>query len=197
MDSLFGFIGKDYAMLAADANAARSILVFKQDEDKIIPLSKKMAMATSGAQGDRVQFSEYVHKNIVLNELRAGFPMSCVATANFVRNEISANLRRKPFNVNCLLGGFEAGKGSCMYYIDYFGTMHKMNFGCHGHCAAFCLSLFDRHWEPGMSLEDGKELMRKCFTELKVRYLLNMPKFVVKVVDANGVHEINLSDESE
>ena len=48
-----------------------------------------------------------------------------------------------------------------------------------------------------MSLEDGKELMRKCFTELKVRYLLNMPKFVVKVVDANGVHEINLSDESE
>ena len=118
MDSLFGFIGKDYAMLAADANAARSILVFKQDEDKIIPLSKKMAMATSGAQGDRVQFSEYVHKNIVLNELRAGFPMSCVATANFVRNEISANLRRKPFNVNCLLGGFEAGKGSCMYVLS-------------------------------------------------------------------------------
>jgi len=114
MDSLLGFVGGDFAILAADANAARSILVFKQDEDKIVPLSKKMAMAASGAQGDRVQFSEYIQKNIVLNELRAGFPMSCVATANFVRHEIASNLRRKPYNVNCLLGGFEAAKGGCL-----------------------------------------------------------------------------------
>ena len=201
MDNLFGFKGDGYAMLAADTNAARSILVFKQDEQKIAPLSKKMIMATSGAQGDRVHFSEYIQKNIVLNELRNGFPMSCVATANFVRNEISSNLRRRPHNVNCLLGGFEKDKGSCLYFVDYFGTMHKMNFGCHGHCAAFCLSLFDRHWEvrltgascagviptcfdqnqisavpllmllllqPDLSLEQGIELMRKCFTELKV-----------------------------
>jgi len=46
-----------------------------------------------------------------------------------------------------------------------------------------------------MTLDEGKELMKKCFTELKVRYLLNMPKFVVKVVDANGVHEIDLAAE--
>lgn len=49
-----------------------------------------------------------------------------------------------------------------------------------------------------MSLEEGKELMRKCFQELKVRYLLNMPKFVIKVIDANGVNEITLGgDEGE
>jgi hypothetical protein len=43
-----------------------------------------------------------------------------------------------------------------------------------------------------MSLEDGKELMRKCFHELKVRYLINIPKFIVKVADANGIHTIDL-----
>ena len=46
--------------------------------------------------------------------------------------------------------------------------------------------------QPNMSLEDGKELMRKCFYELKVRYLINVPKFTVKVVDANGIHTIDL-----
>ena len=111
-----GFRGKDYALLAADTNAARSILLFKQDEDKIVPLSRKMIMATSGNQGDRVQFSEYVQKNIVLNELRAGFPMSCTATANFVRAQISSALRtRRPIQVNSLLGGFEEKKGSSLY----------------------------------------------------------------------------------
>jgi 20S proteasome subunit beta 4 len=115
MDSILALVGKDYALLAADCNAARSIMVFKQDEDKIFPLGKRMAMAAAGAQGDRVQFCEYIQKNMVLNELRLGFPMSCVATANFVRHEIAATLRRKPYNVNCLLGGYEEGKGACVY----------------------------------------------------------------------------------
>ncbi len=36
MDSVFGLVGKGYVLLAADATAARSILVFKHDdEDKV------------------------------------------------------------------------------------------------------------------------------------------------------------------
>jgi hypothetical protein len=35
MDSTFGLVGNGYVLLAADATAARSILVFKHDEDKV------------------------------------------------------------------------------------------------------------------------------------------------------------------
>lgn len=35
MDSVFGLVGDGFVLLAADASAARSILVFKHDEDKV------------------------------------------------------------------------------------------------------------------------------------------------------------------
>jgi hypothetical protein len=35
MDSTFGLVGQGYAILAADATAARSILVFKHDQEKV------------------------------------------------------------------------------------------------------------------------------------------------------------------
>jgi hypothetical protein len=37
MDSLFGLVGDGFVLMAADTNAARSILVFKRDEDKVGP----------------------------------------------------------------------------------------------------------------------------------------------------------------
>lgn len=35
MDSIFGIVGKDFVLLAADCKVVRSILVYKDDEDKV------------------------------------------------------------------------------------------------------------------------------------------------------------------
>lgn len=35
MDSVFALVGDGFVLMAADASAARSILVFKHDEDKV------------------------------------------------------------------------------------------------------------------------------------------------------------------
>jgi 20S proteasome alpha/beta subunit len=35
MDSVFGLVGDGFVIVAADASAARSVLVFKQDVDKV------------------------------------------------------------------------------------------------------------------------------------------------------------------
>jgi hypothetical protein len=35
MESVFGIVGKDFVLFAADAKVARSILVYKDDEDKV------------------------------------------------------------------------------------------------------------------------------------------------------------------
>lgn len=42
-----------------------------------------------------------------------------------------------------------------------------------------------------MSKEEGIELVGKCVKELSHRFLVNLPSFAVKVIDVNGIHNMD------
>ena len=82
--------------------------------------------------------------------------------------------------------------GASLYYLDYMGSVNKVNFGCHGYAASFVLSIFDREWKEGLTEAEGIDLVKKCIAELQIRFLIHMPKFLVKIVDKNGIRVIDL-----
>ena len=84
-DVLIGFTGGDYAMVLTDTAAARSIVVFKNNEDKILGLDHFKLLGMSGPNGDRNAFGEYVQKNVHLYQLKNNIPLSTHAAANFLR----------------------------------------------------------------------------------------------------------------
>lgn len=43
-----------------------------------------------------------------------------------------------------------------------------------------------------MTLEEGKELARKCIHEIQKRLVLNIPNFIVKCIDEKGITELKL-----
>lgn len=94
MDFLIGFTGKDYAILAADANAARSIMVYSQALDKIRELDSHKLLAVAGDAADCIQEPEYIQKNLTLYAMRNGVQLTTHAAANYIRGEKSYNLRR-------------------------------------------------------------------------------------------------------
>ena len=47
-------------------------------------------------------------------------------------------------------------------------------------------SLLDAHWKKGMTEAEGLHLMDLCIAELAKRFMINMPNFLIKVVDRNG-----------
>lgn len=192
MDCLLGVQGKDYVIFAADQSQSRSIVVFKTDEDKILKLDDSKMMAAAGPAGDRYQFCEFVQKNLHLHEMRTGITLNTKAAANWTRNELAFALRRNPFQVNLLVGGYDEGKGPELYFMDYLASMHKMPCAAHGYGASFTLSVMDRYYKEGMNLEEGKDLIRKCIKELHSRFLINVPNFIIKVADKDGVREIEL-----
>merc|ERR1719231_86350 len=192
MDSVFGLVGEDFVMVAADAAAARSILVFKHDEDKITPLDSHKVIAASGTPADCVNFVDYINKNMKLYELNNGVNLSTKATANFIRNELATALRKGPYQSNILLAGHDAQDGSTLYTMDMYAALSKINFGAHGYAANFILSVFDRDWRKGMNVEEGIEVIKKCIHELNTRFLISQPVFIVKVIDKNGIRVIKL-----
>ncbi|ORY97931.1 nucleophile aminohydrolase [Syncephalastrum racemosum] len=194
MECLFGITGKDFTLLAADTTSARSIVVMKGNENKSRILNEHTVMLFTGEPGDTVNFAEYIQRNIQLYKIRNGMDLSPKAAANFTRRELADSLRsRHPYAVNMLLGGFDVKTNTPqLYWVDYLGAMASLPYGAQGYGAYFCTSLMDRYHYADMDLEEAKELMRRCIQELKTRFIVNLPRFMVKVVDKDGIKDIEL-----
>ncbi|XP_012889501.1 PREDICTED: proteasome subunit beta type-2 [Dipodomys ordii] len=42
-----------------------------------------------------------------------------------------------------------------------------------------------------ISREKAVELLRKCLEELQKRFILNLPTFSVRIIDRNGIHDLD------
>mmetsp|Transcript_32702 Transcript_32702/g.104249 ORF Transcript_32702/g.104249 Transcript_32702/m.104249 type:complete len:206 (-) Transcript_32702:301-918(-) len=200
-DCTFGFVGQKhkFVVVAADRSAARSIVVFKQDEDKVLELDASKLLGSAGSAPDGVAFTEFIQKNVALYEIDNGTRLDTFATANFIRNELAQALRRGPYQTNLLLGGLDresplyADDEASLYYIDYLASSNKVNFGCHGYASNFILSIFDKEWHPDLTVDQAKDLVQKCIDELQKRFLINLPAFTVKVLDKDGIRNLPLA----
>jgi 20S proteasome subunit beta 4 len=50
----------------------------------------------------------------------------------------------------------------------------------------------DMYWHAEMTVEEAIVLTRKCLAELKIRFIGNLPGFVVKIVDKSGIRVIEI-----
>uniref|UniRef100_A0A3Q3KWN5 Proteasome subunit beta n=1 Tax=Mastacembelus armatus TaxID=205130 RepID=A0A3Q3KWN5_9TELE len=193
MEYLIGIQGPDFVLVAADNVAASSIIQMKHDYDKMFKLSEKILLLCVGEAGDTVQFAEYIQKNVQLYKMRNGYELSPSAAANFTRKNLADYLRsRTPYHVNLLLAGYDDTDGPGLFYMDYLSSLAKAPFAAHGYGAFLTLSILDRYYRPGQCREMPRavDLLKKCFEELKKRFILNLPSFNVRLIDKEGIHDL-------
>lgn len=178
-------------VLATDQSNARSILVYQTNLDKIKELTSHSAMGVSGPNCDLVNFTEIIAKNLQLYELaNDGTKLSTHAQANFCRGELAAALRKGPYQVNVLLGGYDPSGSSSLYFLDYLGALQKVPYGSQGMSSNFCLSIMDRECHEGMNETEALTVIDHCIGELKTRFLVHQPNFIIKVIDKDGVRVV-------
>lgn len=145
-------------------------------------------MGVAGPNCDLVRFTEYIAKNLALYQLNHdGTQLSTKAQANFCRSELADALRKGPYQVNLLLGGFDEETGPALYFMDYLAALEKVNFGSHGYASNFCLSIMDKEYRDDLSEEDALKIIDYCIHEIHTRFLISQPNFMVKVIDKDGV----------
>ncbi|KAE8216639.1 hypothetical protein CF327_g223 [Tilletia walkeri] len=195
MEALFGITVKGATIIASDCNSARSIVKMKTDDDKQKVLSKHLIMAFTGESGDTLQFSEYVERNLRLYGIRNHVELRPKAAAAWTRNQLASSLRsRRPYQVNLLLGGFDIPSSTpALFWIDYLGTLATVPFAAHGYGANFTMGTLDRYHRLDMSVEEGLVLLRRCIGELQKRFIVDLGKFQVRVIDHNGVRDVDIS----
>ncbi len=103
-------------------------------------------------------------------------------------------LRRAPWQVQCLVGGYEDKTGPELYWLDYLGTLSRSMIAAQGYATHFVLSILDNNFKKvgqsssqDMSQEEAFDVMKLCFAELKNRFLVSQASFIIKVVSKDGI----------
>uniref|UniRef100_A0A6G3MJ93 Proteasome subunit beta n=1 Tax=Henneguya salminicola TaxID=69463 RepID=A0A6G3MJ93_HENSL len=192
MEFLIGIQFNDFVLLASDRRKSRSILTMKDDADKMYKLSEHNMMITSGEGADDVNFSEYIQRNIKLQILQTDIEPTIHNVANFTRHELAKSLRtRHMYAANMLIAGWDSNQGCSLYSLDYLGSLVKVPFGCHGHASAFALSALDRFYRPDMNINEAVQLLSVILKDIQKRFVVNIPKLLVRAVGREGISMIN------
>ena len=193
MDSVFGISGKEWAIVVADSSVNRSIFNLKQGEDKVKQLNEKSVLAMSGEQTDRDTYGSLVLRNLKLNEFKMGHRLSLEAQAQFARTLMAEALRKGPYQVNCLMGGYcDLDQEAKLYWMDYLGSLQKVQKGAQGYASYFVSSVLEEHFKADMTLDEGKKCIDDCIKELRTRFIISHPNFIMKIITKNGIEVVNI-----
>jgi 20S proteasome subunit beta 4 len=191
-------------ILAADQmNASYGILILQENMDKIPILStnnnnNSTMMAVCGPNCDIMNYSNAIQQHIQTYHYQNNQTISLTtkAQAYYARHVLSTALRRGPYQVDLLLGGVDMAKNntteSSLYYIDYLGTLQKINYGCQGYCTQFCLSIMDEQYNKyqKMSKDDALRIIKMCIKEIQKRFLPQQKYFIIKCIE----HDVSTNE---
>lgn len=194
MDIVLGIKVKDAVIIATSKAATRGISIIGEKDDKTRKLSDHTLIAFTGESGDTVHFAEYIQANIQLYGIRENYELSPKAVASFTKNELAKSLRsRKPYQVNVLVAGYdEKKKEPSLNWIDYLGTNVELPYAAHGYAGFYTFSLLDHHYRPDFTTQQGMDLLKLCLEELQKRLPIDFKGVFVKVVDKDGVREVEV-----
>ncbi|KAF3916486.1 hypothetical protein ABW20_dc0100671 [Dactylellina cionopaga] len=192
MDVLLGIRGKDFVIIGTSKAFLHGITVVKDTDDKTRVLNDHTLLAFSGEAGDTIQFAEFIQANTQLYTMRHSYDLPVSNVASFVRSELASSLRsRHPYTVNMLIGGYDTKKEKPeLYWLDYLASSAEIPYAAHGYAQYYCLSILDAHYKKEMGVDEVVGLMKDCHAELKRRMPIDFKGLLVKIVDKDGVREL-------
>jgi 20S proteasome alpha/beta subunit len=76
-----------------------------------------------------------------------------------------------------------------LFWLDEYGSIQRLAYGAHGFGSNFALSILDEGYRTDLTKEHAIELMKSCFDQLRLRYVINSPQPpCIKCVDRHGCH---------
>ena len=167
MDCIIAIQLANSTIVAVSTNQIRSIIKLGP-ANKTRNLTPNTLLVASGDPGDCAFFSDYIQKNCKLYEMRTQKHLSTKQCAHFTRREIANNLRKRQSKTDICIAGTE------LYWIDYLGTIAKVNHCAHGYAQYFTSGLLDSKWHNAMSRQEGIQLLKECAKEMSTRFAISL-----------------------
>lgn len=145
MDCAFAIQGNDYILMASDRSVARSIIKLQESDDKMTVLSSSQVLAACGEVSHRKNFSKLVLGELEYYYYKYNTRLNTDEVANFTRNTLAENLRKSPYQANCIISGYDQD-GPKLYWLDYLGSLQKVTKAAHGYGGHFLYGIMDNYY---------------------------------------------------
>ena len=74
-----------------------------------------------------------------------------------------------------------------LFWLDEYGSLMAIEYGAHGLGSNFILSILDRKYKSNLTREEGVQIIKDCFEQLRSRYIINSPNPpFIKCIDCYG-----------
>jgi len=123
--------GKDFCIVASDTRLSNGYSILTRTGVKIVKLTNKCVLATSGFFGDIVTLHKTLKIRLEMYEHQNGKPMSTTAIAQLLSNTLYYK-RFFPYYCFNVVGGIDENGLGCAYSYDAIGSFERVVYSSSG-----------------------------------------------------------------
>ncbi len=179
-------------VLAADKRATTYYIAHK-DMEKIIPITKNIAVTTAGDVSEIQYIIKLAKAELKLKSLRKGTDVGVKEAVNLFGNIVYYNIRKySPVLgfTGFLIGGHDE-EGPSLYEVEGAGSVIEYkDYSATGSGSVFALGVLDSLYKKGISIEEGIELAKKSLNASMQRDLFTGEGVEIYTITAAGVKRV-------
>jgi proteasome beta subunit len=184
-----GVVCKDGVVLAAERRVSYGYFVMSKTGKKVFKITENVGAACAGIVADMQILTREVsaYLNIYSYEREQSVT---VRTAAKLMGSMLFELRYFPYLTQTIVGGIDE-TGPKLFVLDPLGSVIEDKFTAVGSGSEIAMGLLETDYKEGMSVEEGKGLVRKAVKAASARDIGSGEGLDMLIITNSGVKEEN------
>lgn len=143
------------------------------------------------SSGEYADFQEVCRRLKKVSNEAALYDDNCGISAKELTNYLAHICYEKrndfnPYYNSTVIAGHENGE-AVLASVDLFGTLIKKDYVVTGFAKHFGMALIANEWNPDLSAEECKQILKKCFEVIYLRVCHSLDQIQFAVISKEGV----------
>jgi proteasome beta subunit len=184
-----GVVCKDGVILASERRVSYGYFVMSKTGKKVFKLSEKIGAACAGIVADMQILTREVSAYLSLYSYEREQSVM-VRTAAKLMGSMLFEHRYFPYLAQTIVGGIDE-TGAKLYVLDPLGSVIEDKFTAVGSGSEIAMGLLETDYKEGMTVEDGKGLVRKAVKAASARDIGSGEGLDMLIITNSGIREEN------
>jgi proteasome beta subunit len=184
-----GLICKDAVIFGTDKRASMGYFVASKTSEKVYNIKDHLWMTTAGGVADAQYLVDVLRAETTIYQLKHDDKPILIKSAGKMLSNMLYSNKMFPFQVGLMLGGVTEAEGPTILNIGAYGSILNEKFCAVGSGQNFSYGVLEAKYKDNLSVEEGKEIIKKAVTSSIVRDMASGNGIDIAVIKKEGPAE--------